>query len=105
MIGENMDKRSFVTVQQGANVIRVVTNRSKAFRWLQDELISLGIDIDACKVRVSAGRETSIPRNCYYGAFVDLINKANPSYCEGVDIMTGPTVLYRMQRHLANGGE
>ena len=72
---------------------------------MQAQLISEGIDIDDVEVRVSSIQgEVSIPRRCYYGAFRDLVNLANPDFYEGVDFMLRKRPLYRLQRHLANGG-
>lgn len=99
------DRRHFITIQQGSVIIWVASNRSKAFNKLGELLIKAGIDRNKCKVRVSDLERVGTHRVLAYGPLRDLLNGANPLAHEGVDIVSGQQVLYRLQRHQVNGGE
>ena len=99
------DRRHFITIQRGAQILYLATNRGKAHETIMDLLIKRGIDPQACTVRVSNLERTGTNRKLHYGALRDLLNGANPMVHEGVDVMHGDEVLYRLQRHHVNGGE
>lgn len=99
------DRRHFITIQQGAQILYLATNRSKAHETLMDILIKQGIDPRSCTIRVSNLERTGTSRKLHYGALRDLLNGANPLVFEGVDVLHDKGVLYRLQRHHANGGE
>jgi hypothetical protein len=100
--------RSYITVQKGAEIVFLASNRQVARDYVVDELIKQGIPADACRIRVTNNMKCKAGayRVFSYGALRDLINSADAADGEGVDIGTyrPDTIMFRLQRHLVNGG-
>jgi hypothetical protein len=100
------DPRPYITVQTGERIWHVSSNRKKAYQYVFDRLIAVGIDPSWCRIRVANPTlgEAGVLRVFSYGPLRDLLNKANPDIGEGVDVTCDGDVKFRLQLHHVNEG-